>query len=319
VILACNQATGVNSIIGYNADIFIQSGLSDVQAHYGNLLFTLVNFFMTMVAVMLVDRKGRKFLLTVGTAGIIASLVVVGMLFHRTERLRVDTRDAVQALVGPGQDATIPFNADSANRLLSSAGEAGNALMGRPLTLSVIYSYGGFRSATAVVRSDDAAAAPIAISRDAGLPGDRVSALLANPFASLDEARLAPLRIENALITPVPSTRNGWMTAIFVFCFMAFFAIGPGVVVWLALSELMPTRIRSNGMSIALTLNQAVSTTIAAVFLPMVGKHGYSMMFFLFAGCTVVYFITAAFFLPETKGKTLEEIEQHFERRAKRA
>ena len=93
---------------------------------------------------------------------------------------------------------------------------------------------------------------------------------------------------------------------------MAFFAIGPGVCVWLALSELMPTRIRSNGMSIALTLNQAVSTTIAAVFLPTVGKYGYSTMFFLFAGCTVIYFITAAFFLPETKGKTLEEIEAAF-------
>jgi hypothetical protein len=83
--------------------------------------------------------------------------------------------------------------------------------------------------------------------------------------------------------------------------------------VWLALSELMPTRIRSNGMSITLLINQVVSTTIAAVFLPTVGKYGYATMFFLFAGCTVVYFITAAFFLPETKGKTLEEIEEHFE------
>jgi len=36
-------------------------------------------------------------------------------------------------------------------------------------------------------------------------------------------------------------------------------------------------------------------------------------MFFIFAGCTVVYFITAAFCLPETKGKTLEEIEEHSE------
>jgi hypothetical protein len=98
---------------------------------------------------------------------------------------------------------------------------------------------------------------------------------------------------------------------------MAFFAVGPGVCVWLALSELMPTRIRSNGMSIALLINQAVSTTIAAVFLPTVGKYGYSTMFFAFAGCTVIYFITAAFFLPETKGKTLEEIEEHFEGRKK--
>jgi hypothetical protein len=93
---------------------------------------------------------------------------------------------------------------------------------------------------------------------------------------------------------------------------MAFFAVGPGVCVWLALSELMPTRIRSNGMSIALMLNIAVSTAIAAVFLPSVGKYGYAAMFFIFAGCTVVYFVTAMFFLPETKGKTLEEIEAHF-------
>jgi uncharacterized membrane protein len=65
-------------------------------------------------------------------------------------------------------------------------------------------------------------------------------------------------------------------------------------------------------MSVALVLNQLVSTTLAAVFLPFVSKHGYSSMFFLFASFTVVYFLVTAFFLPETKGKTLEEIEAHF-------
>jgi hypothetical protein len=99
----------------------------------------------------------------------------------------------------------------------------------------------------------------------------------------LSVARTAPLRIENALLTPVPSTQNGWLTAVCIFIFMGFFAVGPGVCVWLALSELMPTRIRSNGMSIALLINQAISTTIAAGFLPTVGKHGYGIMFFAFA------------------------------------
>src|SRR5208337_3806783 len=131
--------------------------------------------------------------------------------------------------------------------------------------------------------------------------------------ANLDAARAAPLKIDAALITPVPGWTNGCLTAIALFVFAAFFAVGPGVCVWLALSELMPTRIRSNGMSIALVINQAVSTTIAAIFLPTVGKYGYSTMFFAFAGCTVIYFVTATFFLPETKGKTLEEIEEHFE------
>jgi predicted MFS family arabinose efflux permease len=75
----------------------------------------------------------------------------------------------------------------------------------------------------------------------------------------------------------------------------------------------MPTRIRSTGMGFALVLNQAVGTGIAAVFLPTVGNFGYSAMFFFWAGCTVISFVTAVFFLPETKGKTLEEIEEYFE------
>jgi MFS family permease len=313
VILACNQATGVNSIIGYNTNILLQSGLSDVHAHWGYVIFTIVNFLMTIGGVLLVDRKGRKFLLSVGSAGIIVSLVCTGLLFRQTESLRVDSRQAVQTMVDPDQRVTLRYDGKTADALLNASGEAGKALGSRPTSLVVIYSYGDFRAATKVARSDDEAAAPIEITRESCVPANKVVAFFSNPFSNLEAARTASLKIDNALITPVPSTHNGWLVAITLFVFMAFYAIGPGVCVWLALSELMPTRIRSNGMSIALLLNQAVSTTIAAVFLPTVGKHGYATMFFGFAACTVIYFITAAVFLPETKGKTLEEIEAHFE------
>jgi len=315
VILACNQATGVNSIIGYNTNILLQSGLSDVQAHWGYVLFTIVNFLMTIGGVLLVDRKGRKFLLSVGSAGIIVSLVCTGVLFQRTEKLRVDSRDAVQSLVDAEQKVRLLYDEKAANTLLTASGDAGTlkTIANRPTSLVVIYSYGDFRAATKVARSDDQAAKPIEITRESCVPPNKVVAFFRNPFADLEAARQASLRIDNALITPVPTAHHGWLVAISLFVFMAFFAIGPGVCVWLALSELMPTRIRSNGMSIALLINQAVSTTIAAIFLPTVGKHGYSTMFFGFAACTVIYFITAAVFLPETKGKTLEEIEAYFE------
>jgi len=313
VILACNQATGVNSIIGYNTNILLQSGLSDVQAHWGYVLFTIVNFLMTIGGVLLVDRKGRKFLLSVGTAGIIVSLLCTGALFHLTEKLRVDSREALQSMVGAGQKVALLYDEKTAGTLLDASGDAGKAIRNRPTSLVVIYSYGDFRAATKVARSDDKSATPIEITRESCVPANKVVAFFSNPFSNLNAARSAPLQIDNALITPVPTTHNGWLVAISLFVFMAFYAIGPGVCVWLALSELMPTRIRSNGMSIALLLNQAVSTTIAAIFLPTVGKHGYSTMFFAFAACTVLYFITAAVFLPETKGKTLEEIEAHFE------
>jgi MFS family permease len=314
VILACNQATGVNSIIGYNANILLQSGLSDVQAHWGYVLFTIVNFLMTMGGVVLVDRKGRKFLLSLGSAGVIVSLLCTGFLFRRTERLRVDSRGAVQSLVNANQKLSLLYDEKAADNLLAAAiGPTDKSLITRPTSLIIIYSCGDFRAATKVVRSDDLAAKPIEITRDSCLPANKVVAFFSNPFSNLEASHRVPLKIDNALISPVPSTHNGWMVAITLFVFMAFFAIGPGVCVWLALSELMPTRIRSNGMSIALLINQAVSTGIAATFLPTVGKYGYSTMFFSFAACTVIYFLTAAFFLPETKGKTLEEIEAHFE------
>jgi MFS transporter, SP family, solute carrier family 2 (myo-inositol transporter), member 13 len=314
IILACNQATGINSIIGYNATILIQSGLSDLAAHWGYVLFTAMNFLMTIVAVVLVDRKGRKFLLSVGSAGIIVSLIVVGTLFRKTEARRVDVHDAVQAMVTSDQKVSLKFDQATAAKLLAGSAGATTATANEPLSLVAIYGYGDFRATTKVFRSDDPATTAVELTRESCLPKNKVEAFFSNPFANLDAARTAPLRVENVLITPIPDARTGWTTAIFLYCFIAFFAIGPGVCVWLALSELMPTRIRSNGMSIALLINQAVSTVIAGVFLPTVGKYGYSTMFYVFAGCTVVYFITAAFFLPETKGKTLEEIEAHFER-----
>src|SRR5271168_1390306 len=109
VILACNQATGINSIIGYNTNILLQSGLSDVQAHWGYVIFTIVNFVTTMGAVLLVDRKGRKFLLSLGSAGIILSLIWTGTIFRGTEKLRVHARGAGQQLVSSDQNLSLSY------------------------------------------------------------------------------------------------------------------------------------------------------------------------------------------------------------------
>ena len=313
IILFCNTATGVNSLIGYNTDILLQGGLSDLHAHWGYVIFTSMNFLLTMVGMALVDRKGRKFLLILGTSGIILSLVSVGILFLRTEKVSLDARSQVQAMISPSQELTLPFNRNEAAELLSAQGDAGKRIDPNRASLAIIYSYGDFTAATSFVRSDDPAARPIEITRASCVPANKVLAFFKNPLGNLDAAQTAPLKIEKALVGQVPNSTHGWLVALGLFLFMGFFAMGPGVCVWLALSELMPTRIRSNGMSIALVINQLVSTTLAGIFLPFVSKNGYSSMFFLFAGFTVIYFIVAAFFLPETKGKTLEEIEAHFE------
>ncbi|HTX76963.1 MAG TPA: MFS transporter [Terracidiphilus sp.] len=308
VILSCNTATGINSLIGFNTNITIQSGLSDVMAHWGYVLFTFCNFFFTIIGMTLVDRKGRRFLFLLGTSGIIVSMIAAGTLFRSTESHRVDVGGAMQQEVTAGQALNFKFDPAGFSQLSSQ-----EAASGKAESLTVIYSYGAFTATTTPARSNDAEPTTIQIDRSAALPGSKVEAFFRDPFADLDAARTAPLKIQHAYLQPIPSTANGWIMAICLYVFVAFYAMGPGVCVWLALSELMPTRIRSNGMSIALVINQLVSTTLAAIFLPVVGKYGYSTMFFLFAGFTVIYFATVALFLPETKGKTLEEIEKHFE------
>lgn len=312
VILALNQTTGINSIIGYNTAILMQSGLTDVAAHWGYILFTVVQALATVIGMVLVDRKGRKFLLSLGTGGIVVALLGTAFLFHRGEEHRVDVRQAVQEMVAGNTSLKVHYTPELQQKFLNIVGNS--ELAGRTTTLTVIYSYGDFSAVTPAMVSNQPLATPVELSRTNCVPGNKVVAFFSDPFGNLDQAKTAPLHIEHALITPLPGTGNGWLVALTLFLFVTFYALGPGICVWLALSELMPTRIRSNGMSIALVLNEAVATVLAAIFLPTVGQYGYTTMFLLFAGFTVFYFITVTFFFPETKGKTLEEIEAFFSR-----
>lgn len=312
-ILFCNTATGANSITAYDTSLLVQSGLSDVGAHWGYVIYTCIKFLMTIGGIMLVDRKGRKFLLATGTGGMLFSLVIITGLFLRTERTHRDCSRALQALVAPDQTLHLRFDSSTTATLLQQSGNREKGIAADHASLSIVYSYGDFTAATPVVRSD-AGAAPISIQRSKCVPSNAVEAFFENPFANLRQARVAPLKIQRAVIAPLPRPIFGWIVEIFLYIFIGFYALGPGVCVWLALSELMPTRIRSNGMSIALVINQLVSTTMAGIFLPVVSRHGYSTIFLLFTGFTAAYFLIAMFLLPETKGKTLEEIERSFER-----
>jgi MFS family permease len=310
LVLALTQATGINSILAYVVNILNQAGLPGATANMADVGLKVLNALMTVVAVILVDRKGRKFLLMLGSGGIVLALLAAGLLFRGAESEQRDVRAELEPRI---QADGMALRLDAAT--LQALGQPASAA---PQQLTVSYSYGPFTNVQ-TRRSDDPALPELRMTRADTVQADSVIGaffrrLHLNPFADPADARGAPLRIEQAHLAAVPPAAHGWQVALAICVFVASFAVGPGVCVWLALSELMPTRIRSNGMSIALLINQFVSTVIAAVFLPTVGQYGYATMFFYGAGCAVLYFLTAAFLLPETKGKTLEEIEAHFSR-----
>ncbi len=331
VILACNQATGVNSVLAYIVDVLRQAGLEGAYANRGDLVVKILNMVMTIFAMLLVDRKGRKFLLKLGTSGIIVGLLGVALLFLRAERQMTDVTDKFNAVL-PQLQQTVMEPVTKAGAEVKD--EQGNVVMQEVKYDMGVFLDGpdGVSTFTGVPAEKDGMQMKIVYTHDGemGIKNVVIKPLVIPEGATPEEiakqtetwkndhtVKIAAqegktFELKCVELGPLPSAVNGWLVTFFFALFIASFAIGPGVCVWLALSELMPNRIRAVGMSVALLINQGVSTVIAGTFLPVVGNWGYSTIFFFCAGCTVIYFITAAFFLPETKGRTLEEIEAHF-------
>lgn len=320
VILACNQATGINSVLAYSVKIFQQGGLEGVIANYGDTALKIVNCLMTIVAISLVDKRGRKFLLKMGSGIIVISLLIASLLFWRIESQRSNV-DLSSLINQEKQSFELDLKNPAHLKLLGLDDMDGNkqlVLNWRRDFKAELGFYDKYLASTEESKSD---VYKLAIDpKDLEDKNKKNVGKIIIDAPKFDESVKAKfekygtpkLEILKAQVGDKPNQLTGWLIAICFMVFIAAFASGPGVCVWLALSELMPSRIRSNGMSIALLINQLVSTSIAAAFLPVVSSAGYTTMFLIWAGCSVVYFITAAFFLPETKGKTLEEIEEMF-------
>ncbi|XVF34834.1 hypothetical protein REPUB_Repub18cG0092500 [Reevesia pubescens] len=94
---------------------------------------------------------------------------------------------------------------------------------------------------------------------------------------------------------------------------VSFFSIGLGPITWVYSSEIFPMRLRAQGSSLAISVNRVVSGIVSMTFLTISNKITFGGMFFALSGIMAVGTVFFYFFLPETKGKSLEEIEILFE------
>uniref|UniRef100_UPI002583100A MFS transporter n=1 Tax=uncultured Massilia sp. TaxID=169973 RepID=UPI002583100A len=236
VILGCNQATGINSILQFMSTILQHAGLDPVNASSYGTAIKILNMVMTVFAIMLVERKGRVFLLKIGTAGIMVSLCLLALLFHRFESQRADVRAEVAALAsGNALALDLP-----AARFVQGAGG--------PVQLTILYQYGDKQQvAEAYTPTPDAQAV---LAREAALVRtlpEEQRALLARPGATeaaqqmiaglapeqravLEAARRvrqsqqidikpadangAPLEIVRASVGPIPDKDSGLLAAL---------------------------------------------------------------------------------------------------------
>jgi len=189
------QITGINTIIYYAPMIFEFAGYATASA---SILATvgvgLVNVLMTVVAVLLVDRVGRRPVLLVGVAGMVVSLGVLGFAFQ-----------------------------------------------------------------------------------------------FPNLGASLQLVAVGSLAV-----------------------YVGSFALGLGPVFWLLISEIYPLKVRGAAMSIATVANWGANLLVAVTFLTLVATVGRPQTFWLYGLVGVAAWFFVYLLVPETKGRTLEEIEAHW-------
>jgi len=187
------QITGINTVIYYAPHIIQSAGISSAS---GAILATagigLVNVFMTVVSMLLIERVGRRPLLLTGIVGMIITLGVLGLAFH----------------------------------------------------------------------------------------------------------------------VSTSSTTLAWIAVITLMAYVASFAISLGPIFWLLIAEIYPLRIRGLASGTAATTNWAANLLVSLTFLSLVQWFGPSWTFWTYGLLAVAALIFSYYMVPETKGRTLEEIEE---------
>ncbi|XP_037439935.1 putative polyol transporter 1 [Triticum dicoccoides] len=99
--------------------------------------------------------------------------------------------------------------------------------------------------------------------------------------------------------------------------FMATFSLGFGPVIWMYGSEILPLRLRAQGTGIGTAVNRVMSAVVGMTFISLYEAVGMAGSFYIFAGCAAASWVFVYALLPETKGRTLEEMEALFDDSAK--
>lgn len=105
---------------------------------------------------------------------------------------------------------------------------------------------------------------------------------------------------------------SGVMVLVFILGYIAFFAASLGPALWVVATELFPNRLRSKGMSIAIVSLWIACTIVTIAFPVMLQKLSGGITFLIFALICLTNLVYVWRYVPETKGKTLEELERHF-------
>ena len=106
------------------------------------------------------------------------------------------------------------------------------------------------------------------------------------------------------------------LSIVAIYAYVAFFNVGLGPVTWVYASEIFPLKLRAQGASIGVAVNRTMNAVVSMSFISVYKAITIGGSFFMFAGISIVAWVFFYFFLPETKGVPLEEMEMVFSKKS---
>jgi MFS transporter, SP family, arabinose:H+ symporter len=248
VVAVLQQITGINSVFFYAPMIFEQSGIGADASFSQAILVGLTNVVFTILAILFIDRFGRKVLLIFGLSGIAISMLILSWGFY---------------------NATYTITEETFNSLPSH------------ISRSKVEPFVG-----KTFNSD------VEFKRE-----------IEQVFGTVEAKK-----IESDLIAAATSM-NSWLILLGIIGFVASFAISLGPVMWVLFSEIFPNFIRGVAISFVGFINSGVSFLVQLVFPWELATIGNAATFLIYGLFALAGLVIISIILPETKNKSLEELE----------
>lgn len=274
------QLCGINTVIYYSASILRMAGFPSQQAIWLVCVPNAVNMLCTFIGIYLVEKSGRKLLTLISFVGVIIALVVLAVGFQ------LSVKNSPDIFIIEQYNDTTCSNITVCNDCITNSRcgycfEKGNVSSGSCLpTMEKHTERYANPDFNASFRCDEA-----------NYDMDSPKYTWADNFCPTDYS---------------------WMAILGLALFVIGFAPGLGPMPWTINSEIYPTWARSTGTSLATAVNWIANLIVSMTFLSLLEAMTTYGTFYLFGGISLIGLITIAAILPETKNKTLEEVQELF-------
>ncbi|KAJ7332005.1 hypothetical protein JRQ81_014185 [Phrynocephalus forsythii] len=299
------QFTGQPNILCYASTVFRSVGFrDDSSAVLASVGLGVMKVISTLVAMTLADKAGRRLLLMTGCMVMAFSVTMIGLTSYSTP---LDMTKDCELLVGSSNtsftSAHLPIKSVSAQPAVSYFPVASGANELPAKSTFVSTEIASMAKTLATVKNGASVAT---------IPSHNEQTHFLNQSVERNE------QVTSTSVDDVPMEKHmllNWITLLSLMAFVSAFSIGFGPMTWLVLSEIYPTNIRGRAFAFCNSFNWAANLLISLTFLDLIDAIGISWIFLLYGLVGVMAVLFIYLFVPETKGQSLEEIDQQFSKK----